>query len=75
MEAQLFLAKVLWSFDLQFAGRLTKGKLERKEIVIERDFKVSTMWEKPEFYVTVKEGTHEGRRWWRDAGKKLRFSR
>lgn len=43
-ETRLFIAKVLWSFDVE----VTPGQ---KRIDFDRDFKMYAMWEKPEFRV------------------------
>ena len=42
-EMRLFVAKVLWSFDVEMVSD--------QKIVYERDFKMHGMWEKPEFWV------------------------
>jgi cytochrome P450 len=42
-ETRLFVAKLLWSFDVEM--------LPNQKIVFERDFKMYAMWEKPEFRV------------------------
>ncbi|KAK7917480.1 cytochrome P450 [Apiospora marii] len=42
-ETRLFLAKVLWSFDVEM--------LPNQSIVFERDFSMYAMWNKPSFWV------------------------
>jgi hypothetical protein len=42
-EMKLFVAKVLWSFDVEM--------LPNQNIVYERDFTMHGMWEKSEFWV------------------------
>ncbi|KAF4634048.1 hypothetical protein G7Y89_g4056 [Cudoniella acicularis] len=42
-ETRLFIAKVLWSFDVEM--------LPDQNIVFERDFNIHAMWEKPKFWV------------------------
>lgn len=43
-ETRLFIAKVLWSFDVEIASG-------QKRIDFDRDFKMYATWEKPEFRV------------------------
>ncbi|KAI1297998.1 isotrichodermin C-15 hydroxylase [Xylaria venustula] len=42
-QTRLFIAKVLWIFDIEM--------LPNQDIVLERDFKMYGMWEKPKFWV------------------------
>lgn len=45
-ETKVFLAKVLWTFDLEAApGQATS---------FDRDFNFYSMWEKPQFWVRFK---------------------
>lgn len=43
-ETRFFIAKVLWSFDVEMAPA-------QKRVDFDRDFKMYAMWEKPEFRV------------------------
>ncbi|CAG8951937.1 hypothetical protein HYFRA_00005743 [Hymenoscyphus fraxineus] len=54
-ETRLFIAKVLWSFDVEAVEEKARG------LDFERDFKMLGMWEKPEFWVRMKEVPKEGR--------------
>lgn len=44
---RLFLAKVIWEFDLEHV----EGQ---KELAFDRDYKFLTFWEKPQFWVRFK---------------------
>ncbi|KAI1404957.1 isotrichodermin C-15 hydroxylase [Hypoxylon fuscum] len=52
-QTRLFVAKVLWSLDVETAPG-------QREIVFERDFRQFMLWEKPKFYVRFREVVRHG---------------